>query len=131
MTDFRCYICSEGEDEPVPATHPGCEHLGADYHVEGVTWGLCDECHAAGQCPECAEAAASKRMTSKQAREWIAAQDESSTIDDDELDAALIALGYDPDYLRGDADDPTDRRWDTACAEVADAQAQDDGEEQA
>jgi len=70
----------------------------------------------------------SKRMTSKQAREWIV---ESSTIDDDELDAALIALGYDPDYLRGDADDPTDRRWDTACAEVADAQAQDDGEEQA
>lgn len=58
-------------------------------------------------------------MSRAQALRWIAAQPDDETPDDAELDRALRALGYDPDYLRGDDEDPIDRRWDTACAEVS------------
>lgn len=88
MTDFRCYICSEGEDQPVPATHPGCEHLGQHDHIDGVTWGLCDECHAAGGCPECAE---EKRC---QCGEWSGERCEGELGDD------AVTVEFMPEYLR-------------------------------
>jgi hypothetical protein len=52
--------------------------------------------------------------------EWVRAHDDSDQLDDCELDEACRALGYDPEYLAGDEDDPTDRRWDVVCAECAD-----------
>lgn len=58
-------------------------------------------------------------MTRAAALEWVRSQNEDDEIDSDDLDAALVALGYDPEVLRGDDEDPVDRRWDTAAAEVA------------
>ena len=46
QTEFgACCVCASGPDRAkVSATHEGCEHCGG---------GLCDACHAAGDCPEC------------------------------------------------------------------------------
>jgi len=54
VSGLACYVCHQAGDD-VEATHAGCPHLGAHDHIPGIVWGLCDECHAAGPCPECEE----------------------------------------------------------------------------
>jgi len=57
-------------------------------------------------------------VTRAEALRWAREVDDDADLDDADLDDACVALGYDPGYLRGDAEDPIDRRWDTVCAEV-------------
>ena len=49
-----CYVCEVYGCGPTPATHEGCEHLATDLVPQDrAQYGLCDECHNAGPCPEC------------------------------------------------------------------------------
>jgi hypothetical protein len=58
-------------------------------------------------------------VTRSEAIEWVRRTHDEDEIDSDTLDAVCRALGYDPEYLCGDEEDPMDRRWDTVCAEVS------------
>jgi hypothetical protein len=58
-----CWVCDQGGDGPTPATHDGCEHLASSLVPEARRrFGLCDECHAAGPCPECDEVDSAARL---------------------------------------------------------------------
>jgi hypothetical protein len=54
ITDHICYVC-DVSGQTTAATIHGCEHLASQIvPSERARWAwLCDECHAAGPCPEC------------------------------------------------------------------------------